>query len=896
MHLICVALIGALLVIVGSSGASWAQGELVGAWEAEDIAAAVGAKAETRFAAGASQGRYVLLDGHAMTRDDPISASVSLSVEAERGHYLLRVRALSHSNGTDSYWVIADEGARQQVAPPATSEWTWMETAIRFNFDGEHSIVIGAREPTRLDRIELLRATPRPTLHQVYLLDPEPDGRRPVFINPPTFRWPDLGEGPYSIELSTSEDMADPVRFENIQETFYRPLEALEPGRWYWRVRGANPKARIEGMSFELPAGVARWPIPPWEESLANVPPKHPRLWMRPEDVPRLREIANGPMTNDLASWIRAAERAVGADLPDGLVIGESPDPKRQRTLRRWASIDYSQALVSPLGNLAFVYLLTERQDFADEARRRAVLAAELDPEGNTSHSVSDFASSAIVLNLALTYDYLHDVLTEEEKGAIRSAIEARCRIGMKRYLPAREQRLFDAHGWQHVIQDLTAGALALHGELPDAARWFAWSFKMHVALYPWYGEEDGGSQEGASYYEGTNMLQSLRAVGLFEAATGVDISRGPWYQNNPYFLIYGHPPGFPRSQFADHGGSESVPSARHKLGALLQAARTGNPYAVAYAEAIEGGFPGGLANHLRLFWSPLELPRAKPLGELPKGRVFRDVGVAYLHSAIDRPEDNIMFELRSSPYGSYNHAHADQNSFNITAYGEPLILDTGYYTAYGDEHHYGWTIHTMAHNTILVDGNGQAPRNADAYGEIAEFVVGDGFAYIVGSCPNAYHEVQLDQFDRHVLWLEPDTYVIYDVLRAPEARRFDWLLHAANEMDVNEPGRTVHIRGIKAEARVSFLLPERLEFSQTDQFSVAPEAWSPRRKGKKYPNQWHLTASTTEPQKQARFLAIVQVCRAGSADALPTADVTTEGDKIVVSLSDGRRGALVVR
>jgi hypothetical protein len=463
----------------------------------------------------------------------------------------------------------------------------------------------------------------------------------------------------------------------------------------------------------------------------------------------------------------------------------------------------------------------------------------------------------------------------------------------MKRYLPAREQRLFDAHGWQHVIQDLTAGALALYNELPEAKRWFDWSFKMHVALYPWYGEGDGGSAEGASYYEGTNMLQSLRAVGLFEAATGVDISRNPWYQKNPYFLIYSHPPGFARSQFADHGGSTPQPSGQHKLGALLQAARTGNPYAVSYARAIESGFPGGPANHLRLLWYPLELPEPKPLGELPKGRAFRDVGVAYLHSAIDRPDDNIMFEFRSSPYGSYNHAHADQNSFNITAYGEPLILDTGYYTAYGDEHHYGWTIHTMAHNCVLVDGKGQGPRNADAYGEITEFVVGDGFAYLVGSCPNAYHEVKLEQFDRHVLWLQPDTYVIYDVLRAPEAHRFDWLLHAANEMDVNERGRTAHVRGERAEARVSFLLPERLSFSQTDQFSVAPEAWSPRRKGEKYPNQWHLTASTTEPETQARFLTVVQVCRSGQAESLPVAEVATEGDTVAVRLSDGRRGTL---
>ncbi len=45
---------------------------------------------------------------------------------------------------------------------------------------------------------------------------------------------------------------------------------------------------------------------------------------------------------------------------------------------------------------------------------------------------------------------------------------------------------------------------------------------------------------------------------------------------------------------------------------------------------------------------------------------------------------------------------------------------------------------------------------------------------------------------------------VIYDVLRAPEPHRYDWLLHAANEMQVNEGGRKVPL------IRVLAILPPR--------------------------------------------------------------------------------------
>ncbi len=61
--------------------------------------------------------------------------------------------------------------------------------------------------------------------------------------------------------------------------------------------------------------------------------------------------------------------------------------------------------------------------------------------------------------------------------------------------------------------------------------------------------------------------------------------------------------------------------------------------------------------------------------------------------------------EFKCSPYGSHGHNHADQNTFNVSAFDEPLFIDTGYYHSYGDPHHNGWTRQTKAHNGVLVDG-----------------------------------------------------------------------------------------------------------------------------------------------------------------------------------------------
>jgi hypothetical protein len=46
--------------------------------------------------------------------------------------------------------------------------------------------------------------------------------------------------------------------------------------------------------------------------------------------------------------------------------------------------------------------------------------------------------------------------------------------------------------------------------------------------------------------------------------------------------------------------------------------------------------------------------------GDLPAAAVFRGIGWAGLHSALDRPEQDTFFLFKSSPYGSVSHSHAD--------------------------------------------------------------------------------------------------------------------------------------------------------------------------------------------------------------------------------------------
>ncbi|MGD9496695.1 MAG: heparinase II/III family protein, partial [Armatimonadota bacterium] len=140
-----------------------------------------------------------------------------------------------------------------------------------------------------------------------------------------------------------------------------------------------------------------------------------------------------------------------------------------------------------------------------------------------------------------------------------------------------------------------------------------------------------------------------------------------------------------------------------------------------------------------------------------------------FMHSAIDRPDENIFFEFKSSPYGSHGHSYDDQNCFNLAAFNEPIFIRSGYYLCFGDPHHAGWTMQTKAHNGVLVDGTGQPNSDITAHGELLRFDRGTEYAFTAGEAKWAYREVTLDRFVRNCLWLKPNLFFIYDQLRAPE-------------------------------------------------------------------------------------------------------------------------------
>jgi len=263
----------------------------------------------------------------------------------------------------------------------------------------------------------------------------------------------------------------------------------------------------------------------------------------------------------------------------------------------------------------------------------------------------------------------------------------------------------------------------------------------------------------------------------------------------------------------------------------------------------------------------------------------------------------NLMLAFRSSPFGSFNHMHSDQNSFNILFGGQRLFSGSGYYIAYGDEHFKNWYTHTRGHNSILIDDHGQV-RGPDGYGSIARYLHGRQISYSTGDASNAYGDAGLTRFRRHVVFLRPGVVVVYDNLEADHAARWSWLLHSPGEMTANPDQQRLLAAVDTSRAQVDLFGTGSLRMTVSDRFDPPAVNWRNRTSGGavvEYPNQWHATVVPAEKLTKARFLAIFQIHSSASPQSPatpvdePNGAIRVAGWRITAALDPSRDASLLI-
>jgi len=679
---------------------------------------------------------------------------------------------------------------------------------------------------------------------------PEKGTRAP--LNPPVFVWLPVQEAT-EYTLQWSRDPAFPegqTESARCTLTIYVPRRIVAPGRWHWRFgRELPPPVGMvwsRTRSFIVPEDAPKIPFPDVAEVVRALSAYRPRDFLAPGDLERFRALAQGELKPTVDAMRRDAERYIGQELlPEPPELPPPGDPDRGAEYTRIFRMTrpFNAGMVA----CAQVYLLTGDERFGQEARRRLMHLMTWSPEGSTSLFHHDEPGTELVRLCPRTYDWIYPLLTEEEKQKCRDVLAVRIPQLHKALTDMRfETHPYSSHAMDYYISDLTEACIAMAGELPVEGMLEYVLTQLWSPFYPPFGGPEGGWCEGPSYWQWSTG-SFLRTFYLAKLATGCDLTQRPWLRNTPYFKLYCNPPYSKMSPFGDgQSSSAGGGDTMFKLGVVLK-----DPYALWFAEQQKQK-----AWNLEEFLFRREGLQSRPPGDLPQARCFAGIGLACMHSDLANGERNVHFMLRSSPYGAISHAYADQNAFILHAYGEPLAIASGYYPYYASPHHAQWTWLTKAANSILVNGEGQQIRDWRSHGRITQFATTDYCHYAVGDARWAYPG-RLTRFDRHALFLRPQTadeepvVVLYDDLEAPQPATYQWLLHALEQVQIDEATATATINQARAHLQVRFLAPQGLSFSQTDQFSVPPEAPN-------MPNQWHLTASTSAPAARQRFLTVL--------------------------------------
>lgn len=339
--------------------------------------------------------------------------------------------------------------------------------------------------------------------------------------------------------------------------------------------------------------------------------------------------------------------------------------------------------------------------------------------------------------------------------------------------------------------------------------------------------------------------------------STEVNVYKKPWVGNFLDFMVYCMPPGSPNGVFGD-GAKKSNVIERSKLTeayALRMPSKMSNWYTINQTGADMSQF---------LLLSALPIPdipdnfQSYP-PSIPNAAYFSSIGWTAMHSDLADP-NRVSIYFKSSPFGSFNHSHADQNSFVINANGKALAIDSGYYDWYGSPHWSNWYNQTLAHNGITFNGGtGQKINDKGAVGEIIHFEHNKQYDVVVGEASQAF-KGELIKARRTMAYIRPGTIVVYDRLSSKNRRSWEWNIHSLSKMEKIDQ-RTIKIANQGTKLCVQILEPQDLSFNQTDQFTESPD-FSDR----VVANQWHGRFTTMDKTKDNEFLAVMQVnCQANN-------------------------------
>ncbi|CAI6043728.1 carbohydrate binding domain-containing protein [Cohnella sp. JJ-181] len=687
-----------------------------------------------------------------------------------------------------------------------------------------------AADTAVLDSAELRFGWPADSLNEPSMPF-RPADRSSVEQNPPDFSWRYVeGADQYELQISTSDSFTTTVYAKaGIPVNVFNLPSTLTAGAgYYWRVRYHLPQgwsAWSDTRQFGIKADAVPFTVPDIDTMLNGIPSSRPRILTTANTLNAFKQLKNN---------VGAPIYAFAQTRVDGMIAAQTGTPGNPASNSDVFGITYGETTTILSG--ALMYLITEDPDYLNFTKTRLMNIIEWNPDGTTSYQNDDRSFREIVLAAAVAYDWLNvtnsSAFSTSDRQKLLAAIHTRTQTLYNDILDVSSlyKQPYNSHGgtaagYVAIIATAmmhetgTVNGIAMH---EYAKAWFKNSVPVRINWYPPVGGEQGGWASGTGYWEASHLADK-RVADVLLAATGVNLYNKAFSRNEQYLVPYFLPVGSPSNRFGD---SAEKPMMRETVNLLRRQAQIyGNPSAQWAAAAA----PVALDPY-KLFTYPYgdDNVAKRPPFELPSARWLKDVGWVAMHSSLYDP-NRISLYFKSSVYGSYNHSHADQNSFTIDAFGEKLAIDAGYYDAYGSSFHNNYYRTTLAHNAITYDGNkGQKTNDIRASGRIAGFASIGAFDGTVGDATNAYNQDSslsgLDLARRGIIYVKPNAFVVIDKLDAKGTSSvpFEYLLHGDGSLTVDGNSQGATIEKTLAAMKVQMIYPTASSAAVTSDFKTA--------------------------------------------------------------------------
>lgn len=478
-----------------------------------------------------------------------------------------------------------------------------------------------------------------------------------------------------------------------------------------------------------------------------------------------------------------------------------------QRTPPVWRQtyID-CQELIYAIRHLAIAGKVLENEAYLARAKEWLLSACTWEIDGATSRAYTDEWAFRVNVALAWGYDWLNDLLSEEERTLVRHHLLERTRQTADHLIKHANIHLFpyDSHAVRAVSAVLIPACITMWDEEPEAREWLDYSIEFLSTVYTPWGDSQGGWAEGPHYWM-TGMAYLTEAANLVRSYFGIDLYQRPFFQKTADFPLYTKSPDTRRATFGDDSTMGDLACVKLGYNVRNFAGVTGNSAYQWYYEEIKRMNPGTEMAFYNYGWWDLNFDELMyrhdfPLidevapKEIDKLRWFKGIGWAAIQHRMDDPKEHIQFVMKSSPFGSISHSHGDQNAFCLAGFGEDLAIQSGYYVAFNSSMHQTWRRQTRSKNAILINGKGQyadkdkilAMRSTGRI-EVAE--ERENHIYIKGDATEAYKHFNpsVTSVQREVYFVRDSYFVFIDNIDADEEVDIDWLCHANGEYDLGK-------------------------------------------------------------------------------------------------------------